>query len=62
MSKNTSSHLSNSNPNRIAAMKEAFQRQYKSQFTAATDTKWAGDESKSNEQSQETKRKKSRWD
>lgn len=60
MSKNTSSHSSNSNSNRLAAMKEAFQRQYKSQFTAATDTKWTGDESKSNEQ--EAKRKKSRWD
>ncbi|XP_054162662.1 ATP-dependent RNA helicase DDX42-like [Oppia nitens] len=52
----TSSLQTNSQSNRVNVMKSAFSAQYKSNFTAATDTQW-----KSNMSSDEKPKKKSRW-
>ncbi|GFY76793.1 ATP-dependent RNA helicase DDX42 [Trichonephila inaurata madagascariensis] len=60
LSHSTLPKFSGPQTDRLSAMKSAFQSQYKSQFTAATDTAWkmaAREEEKSRKE-----RKKSRWD
>jgi len=49
---------------RLSAMKSAFQAQYKSQFTAATDTAWKTPTKDNSEASEKNRkeRKRSRWD
>ncbi|CAG2177607.1 unnamed protein product, partial [Oppiella nova] len=52
----TSSSKDSSKSQRVNAMRSAFQAQYKSQFTAATDTSWTA-----NTGADDKPRKKSRW-